>query len=181
MSIDTKRLFDVIRQIKGAPLNQSDVDAVNAVLNPRGDYLATAISLIQQFEGCRLDAYPDPGTGGDPWTIGWGSTGPGIAKGVSWTQAQADARFAEDVARFAQSVNTAIGDATTTDNQRAAMISLAYNIGVTAFRNSTLLRMHCAGNYAGARAQFLRWNQAGGHVMAGLTRRRTAEAELYGR
>ena len=52
--------------------------------------LAHAVSLVKEFEGCRLEAYPDPGSGGDPITIGWGATGPGIRMGVTWTQQQAD-------------------------------------------------------------------------------------------
>src|SRR5687768_15991119 len=59
-----------------------------------------ALALIKEFEGCHkvrsdgmIEAYPDPASGGDPWTIGWGSTGPGIRKGTVWTQEQADTRF----------------------------------------------------------------------------------------
>ena len=53
------------------------------------------LALIQQFEGLRLTAYPDPGTGGDPWTIGIGHTG-GVQEGDTCTQAEADEWFAED-------------------------------------------------------------------------------------
>lgn len=144
-----------------------------------GNALAKAVTLIKEFEGCELEAYPDPGSGGDPWTIGWGATGAGIRKGVTWTQAQADARLMQDVATFANAVNKLLGDASTTDNQRAAMISLAYNIGTGSFGSSTLLRKHKASDYAGAAAEFARWNKASGRVLAGLTRRRAAEAALY--
>jgi lysozyme len=146
-----------------------------------GEYswLPIALSLIKQFEGCRLTAYPDPGTGADPWTIGWGATGPGIRKGVTWTQDEADARLAKDVERFADGVTKAIGDARTTDAQKAAMISMAYNVGVSAFAGSTLLRKHKAGDYSGAADEFEKWNRAAGKVLAGLTRRRQAEAAMY--
>ena len=144
------------------------------------------IKLIQSFEGCArkradgsYDAYPDPGTGGDPWTIGWGSTGPDIARGLVWTQQQCDDRFAEHVAQFAANVETAIGGAATTQHQFDAMVSLAYNIGMGNFSASTLLRKHKAGDFAGAAAQFAVWNKAAGKVLAGLTRRRAAEAALY--
>jgi lysozyme len=145
--------------------------------------LAHAVALIKEFEGCHLDAYPDPGTGGDPWTIGWGSTGPGIRKGVKWTQAQADERLAQDVDRFLTGVFAAINKATVTPSpaELGAMTSLAYNIGLRAFEQSTLLRLYNAGNRAGAAAQFLRWNRAGGKVMRGLTRRREAEKALFER
>lgn len=140
-----------------------------------------ATPLIKQFEGCVLKAYPDPGSGNDPWTIGYGATGPGIAKGVVWTQAQADERLADDVDRFGQQVAGLIRGATTTAGQMAAMVSLAFNVGAENLRRSTLLRKHLEGDYAGAQANFAKWNKASGRVLPGLTRRRAAEAKLYGR
>lgn len=143
-----------------------------------------AVKLMHEFEGCRLTAYPDPGTGGKPWTIGWGSTtdeqGRPIVPGTTWTQERADARFEQDVERFATKVRALLGDAPTTDNQFAALVSLAYNIGIGNIGGSTLLKKHRAGDYAGAQAEFLRWNRAAGKVMKGLTRRREAEAKVYG-
>lgn len=177
-------LFDAIRPF--APDRRflaSHVQVIDALADafglPRsGDgALGTALALTKEFEGCELEAYPDPGTGGDPWTIGWGATGAGIAKGVRWTQAQADARLAEDVAKFMSAVIKAAPVAT--DNQRGAMTSLAYNIGIKAFQDSTLLKLHNAGNYEAAADQFSRWNKAGGRILAGLTRRRAAEEKVY--
>ncbi|UYY59758.1 lysozyme [Sphingomonas sp. S2-65] len=143
-------------------------------------------ALIEQFEGCakRQDdggfaAYPDPGSGGDPWTIGWGSTGADIVPGLVWTQQQCDARLAQDVTRFAARVSAAIGDAPTTQPQFDAMLSFAYNVGVANLESSTLLRLHKAGDYRGAQAQFGHWDRAHGKVMPGLERRRAAEAALY--
>lgn len=140
--------------------------------------LAHAVALIKRWEGCRLDAYPDPGTGGDPWTIGWGSTGPGIRKGVRWTQAQADDRLAQDVERFLKGVRSVV-KRSATDAQLGAMTSLAYNIGASAFAKSTLLRKFNAGDIGGAAAEFLRWNRAGGKVMRGLTNRRADEKRVF--
>jgi lysozyme len=60
------------------------------------------------------------------------------------------------------------------------MVSFAYNVGVGNLQSSTLLKKHKAGDYAGAKAEFAKWNKAAGKVMNGLTRRRTAEAQLYG-
>lgn len=145
----------------------------------KSEALAYAMALIRQFEGCRLEAYPDPGTGGDPWTIGWGSTGPGIVRGVRWTQAQADDRLARDVERFMAGVAGAINARRVRANEIGAMTSLAYNIGLGAFRASTLLRLYNAGDVEGAAAQFPRWNRAGGRVMAGLVRRREAERAVF--
>lgn len=136
------------------------------------------IDLIRRFEGCRLEAYPDPATGGDPWTIGYGATGPGIEPGVVWTQEEADARLAEDVQRFADAVERAL-TVDVSDNEFAAMVSLAFNIGAAAFRKSTLLRLVNDGHFEAAAQQFERWNRAGGRVMAGLTRRRQAERALF--
>jgi lysozyme len=138
-----------------------------------------AIDNIKRFEGCKLTAYPDPGTGGDPWTIGWGSTGEGIKKGVTWTQEQADARLEADVNRFAEGVARLVEGSATTQGQFDACVSLAYNIGLDAFAKSTLLKKHRAGDLAGAAEQFLRWTHAGGRVLKGLERRREAERSLY--
>ena len=146
------------------------------------------INLIQSFEGCArkrpdgsYDAYPDPASGGDPWTIGWGSTGPDIKRGTVWTQQQCDDRFAAHVAEFAAKVEAALGGAATTQHQFDAMVSLAYNIGMGNFAASTLLRKHKAGDHVGAAAQFAVWNKGAGKVLPGLVKRRAAEAALYSR
>ena len=142
--------------------------------------------LIQQFEGCAkrrpdgsFEAYPDPGTGGDPWTIGWGSTGADIRRGTVWTQQQCDERFSEHLAEFANKVSALLGNAPTTQSQFDAMVSFAYNVGVGNLASSTLLRKHKAGDFKGAAAEFARWNKAAGRVLPGLTRRRAAESALY--
>jgi GH24 family phage-related lysozyme (muramidase) len=144
------------------------------------------IKLVQQFEGCakkdsdgRFCAYPDPATGGDPWTIGWGSTGPDIKKGVVWTQQQCDDRFEEHLNQFGASVAKLIGNAPTTQHQFDAMVSFAYNLGAGNLGSSTLLKKHKAGDFKGAAAEFARWNKAAGKVLPGLTKRRAAEAKLY--
>jgi GH24 family phage-related lysozyme (muramidase) len=150
------------------------------------DPSSDCIKLVQQFEGCEkkrgdgsLDAYPDPGSGGDPWTIGWGTTGPDVKRGVTWTQQQCDDRFTQDLNKFAQGVAKVIGDAATTQHQFDAIVSFAYNLGIGNLTKSTLLKMHKAQDYAGAANEFGKWNKAAGKVMKGLTRRRAAEAALY--
>jgi len=135
--------------------------------------------LVKSFEGCVLKAYPDPGSGGDPWTIGVGATGPGISKGVVWTQQQADDRLMADLARFGRGVWNAIGEKETTQNRFDALVSFAFNVGLGNLLSSTLLRKHVSGDYEGAAEQFGRWSKANGKTMKGLTRRRAAEAALY--
>ena len=140
--------------------------------------------LIQGFETCgkamgqgMFAAYlPTPS---DRPTIGWGSTGADIAMGLTWTQAQCDDRFDVDLARFAAGVSAAISGETT-QPQFDAMVSLAYNIGAGAFRTSTLLRLHNAGDVDRAKAEFAVWNKQAGKVLEGLVRRRAAEAAMYG-
>lgn len=140
--------------------------------------LPVALELIKRWEGCRLEAYPDPGTGSDPWTIGWGSTGEGIAPGTVWTQQQADARLERDVRAFMAGVK-ALLKRKATPNQLGAMTSLAYNIGLGAFGGSTLLRKFNAGDLDGAAWQFDRWVYAGGRVMKGLVNRRLDERRVF--
>ena len=147
-----------------------------------------AFALIKRFEGCakrlpdgRLQAYPDPATGRDPWTIGWGSTGPDVRPGVIWSQGQADARMETDAKIMGGKIERYLDGAPTSQHQFDAMVSFSYNLGVANLVGSTLFKKHKAGDYAGAQAEFGRWNKAGGKVMSGLTTRRAAEAALYGR
>jgi GH24 family phage-related lysozyme (muramidase) len=136
------------------------------------------IALMHRWEGCELKAYPDPGSAdGKPWTIGWGATGPGINPGTVWTQAQADARFEQDLAKYAAAVSKAIGAAKTTQEQFDALVSFHYNTG--AIRTATLTKKHVAGDYAGAVKEFARWTKNDGRVMQGLVNRRADEANLY--
>lgn len=150
------------------------------------DPSSDCIKLVQEFEGCEkkrgdgsFDAYPDPGSGGDPWTIGWGTTGPDVKRGVTWTQQQCDDRFTQDLNKFAQGVAKVIGGAATTQHQFDAIVSFAYNVGIGNLTKSTLLKKHKDGDYAAAANEFAKWNKAAGKVMKGLTRRRAAEAVLY--
>lgn len=135
---------------------------------------AEGLALIKDFEGLRLKAYLCPA---NVWTIGYGSTGPHVKQGTTIDGAEAERLLIEDLTRFERAVARACPVAT--DNQFAAMVSLAFNVGERAFTGSTLARLHNARDYAGAAAQFARWNKGGGKVLPGLTRRRAAEAALY--
>lgn len=185
-------LFDAIRLFApGNKFTQAQVDHIDALADMFGypreggamKVSKAGIELIHSFEGFRSEAYVDPGTGGLPITIGFGSTtdeeGRPIKLGTVWSRERAAARFQKDLDRFAAGVLDALDGAPTTQGQFDACVSLAYNVGLANFRGSTLLKLHKAGDYAGARQQFGRWNKAAGRVMAGLTRRRAAEAALY--
>lgn len=145
---------------------------------------SSGVTLIKLFEGCALlrgdglvEAYPDPGTGGDPWTIGWGATGMGIGPGTVWSQAECDARLEADLVRFANEVDRALGDASTSQVQFDALVSFHYNTGAIA--RATLTRRHVEGDFTSAKREFARWTRSGGRVLKGLVRRRAAEAKLY--
>ena len=138
------------------------------------------LDLIKEFEGCRLTSYRCPA---GKWTIGYGTTtgalpGVSVGAGMTITQAQADDYLQRTLAVFWNSIAQGF-TRNPTPNQKSAMLSLAYNIGPGAFLKSTALKRHNAGNNAGA-AEALQWfNKAGGRVLAGLVRRRAAEAALY--
>ncbi|GAA0335273.1 lysozyme [Sphingomonas oligophenolica] len=140
-----------------------------------------ARDLIARFEGRRRQAYPDPATGGDPWTIGVGHTGPEVRKGLIWDDARIDAALDADLKRFDQGVTALLDGAPTTQNEFDALVSFAFNLGLASLARSSLIRRHKAGDFEGAATVFAKWNKARGETMAGLTRRRAAEADLYGR
>ena len=199
--MNRKPLFDHIRHLLGRGLTQREVEALDDALDDAtcpaptqasdetGTIMPARVSaaglhLIKSFEGCaRLrpdglyEAYPDPGSGGAPWTIGWGATGKGIGPGTVWTKEQCDARLSSDVARHAEEVIAALDGAHVTQGQFDALVSFHFNTG--AIRRASLMRMHREGDFASASREFRRWKFAGGRVMRGLVRRRRAEARLY--
>lgn len=132
------------------------------------------LDLIKQFEGLYLKAYRCPA--GVP-TIGYGHTA-GVAMGQAITQQQADDYLRRDVRQFERAVARLVS-VPLTQGQFDALVSFAFNLGEGALAQSTLLRMLNAGDYAGAAAQFDRWNKAGGRVLPGLVRRRAAERALF--
>lgn len=142
----------------------------------------SGIDLIKKFESCRLTAYPDPGTGGAPWTIGHGWTQPVDGKpvrpGMKIDQATADRLLKTGLVSYENDV-LKIVKVKLTQGQFDALVSFAYNVGSRALSTSTLLKKLNAGDYAGAADEFLRWNKAGGKVLNGLTRRREAERALF--
>ncbi|WP_257803370.1 lysozyme [Burkholderia glumae] len=189
------------------------------------DWLTLCRPLSQHFESCYLTAYPDPASplgkalqargiwyrvlggmpipadpalralSGAPWTCGWGSTGPDVREGTTWTQATADARHDANLQAAAALVDRAV-TVVLAPHEKAAMVSIVNNVGPGRARAvgdpgrdgivtlasgapSTLLRMLNAGARLAAADQFLVWNRAGGVVSDGLKRRRAAERELF--
>lgn len=133
--------------------------------------------LIERNEGLRLNAYQDSV---GVWTIGFGDTGPDVVEGLTITREEADQRFSRRLAReFEPAVDRVCEGVPTKQGEFDAMVSLAYNIGTGAFAKSSVARMHRAGNTQAAAEAFALWNKAGGRVLAGLTRRRQEEADLY--
>lgn len=133
--------------------------------------------FIKGFESLELKAYPDPGTGGKPWTIGWGHT-KGVKPGDRITLEQAEAFFSEDLAVCELTVNSSIKRAVT-QNQFDAMVSLAFNIGGPNFAQSTLVKKFNIGDMQGAAAEFPKWRNSAGKVMPGLVKRRAEEREMF--
>lgn len=89
------------------------------------------ISDLKRDEGCRLEAYADPLSGGDPWTIGYGSTGPGIGPGAVWTQAQADDELAKRVGGLISKLQAALPWFVALGEERqSALVNMAYNVGL---------------------------------------------------
>jgi lysozyme len=138
-------------------------------------YSGMGLSLTEQFEGCELTAYQDQV---GVWTIGYGHTGPDVTPGLSITLDQAQALLAQDVAGASVCVNKVIAVQLTQD-EFDALVDFVFNLGAGAFTGSTLVRDLNAGDFTAAAAQFDLWDHAGGAVVAGLLRRRQAEAALF--
>lgn len=140
------------------------------------------IDHIKSSEGLRLEAYPDPGSSnGLPVTIGYGTTrinGQPIKLETKITKAQAELYLKADLEVFADKVRKLI-KVRLNDDQFGALVSFAYNIGIGAFQNSTLLRLLNTGDFKSVPDQLRRWNKNDGKVMKGLTNRREKEIVLW--
>ena len=188
-----KKIFDLLRKISGGSLTQKQVDAADKLIATASDEVvamlgiatdemhvnSSGIDLICNFEGKRLVAYDD---GVGVWTIGFGTTiypnGIKVKKGDVCTEAQAKAYMAHDLKKFELAVNDAV-NISLNQNQFDALVSLAYNIGTNAFKNSTLVKKLNAGDIRGAANQFDVWVKAGGKRMQGLVNRRAKEKALF--
>lgn len=132
--------------------------------------------IIKDAEGLSLKAYPDPGTGGAPWTIGYGHTG-GVGQHDVITEARADELLANDLHHFELAVARLCP--VTTQPQFDALVSFSFNLGENALEGSTLRKLHNEGQYAAAANEFGKWTHANGKELPGLVTRRAAEAKRY--
>lgn len=151
--------------------------------------LAAALKLIKDFEGCHLEAYPDPLSGGDPWTIGYGTTrygdGRPVKRGDKINAIEADLLLRQEVDRIAGKLRATVPHwAEMADQQKCALISFAYNLGTDFYGAkgfetiSTRLREK---DWPGVPDALLLYRNPGTNVEAGLKRRRIAEGDLWGR
>lgn len=130
--------------------------------------------LIKSSEELRLTAYLDDR--GIP-TIGWGHT-LGVHLGMTCTEAQAEQWFLEDMQPVVSVINRIVL-APLTQNQFDALCSLAFNVGIFAFRTSTLVRLLNDRNYAAAANEFVKWDHEGRKEVPGLLNRRKREQALF--
>ena len=130
--------------------------------------------ILKYFEGCKLTAYQDSV---GVWTIGYGHT-KGVYDGMTITQDQAEQMLLSELEEYEGYIENMV-TVPLTQNQFDALVVWVYNLGPTNFRNSTLLKELNSGDYTAAGKEITRWNKAGGKVLAGLVKRREAEAQLF--
>ena len=136
-----------------------------------------ARQLIQSFEGLELRSYPDPGSGGAPWTCCWGHTGPDVQPNQTYTSSDCERLFSSDLARFEQGVEALLPGLP--QHQFCALVSWAFNVGLHAVQASSLRWRIQAGEPSALviEQELPRWNKGASGVLAGLNRRRAAEVE----
>jgi lysozyme len=139
--------------------------------------ISALLPILRTAEGCELQSYLDSA---GVWTIGWGHTGPEVVSGLVWDQATADAALAQDASIHYTELSAAYATLSSLSPARqAALLDFVYNEGIGHFQTSTLRRDLLAGNIADVPTQLMRWDVAGGTVLAGLEARRRAECALW--
>lgn len=132
------------------------------------------INLIKKWEGFRSHAYLCPS---GVWTCGYGTTR-GVTANTIFDEKTAEKFLYQDITSFEVALNSLV-KVPLTQNQYDALLSLMYNIGVGAFKNSTLLKDLNARNYYLAGHEFSRWVYSGNNVLQGLVNRRKDEFSLF--
>ncbi len=138
------------------------------------------IQIIQHFEGLKLRPYKCPA---GLWTVGYGTLiGNGKTLPPEWnrlfTVSECTALLFEELRSKEKGILRYVR-VPLTQNQFDAIVSFVYNLGLGAFQRSTLRRKINRGDFLGASQEFIKWNKAGGKVLAGLTRRRISETALF--
>ena len=135
-------------------------------------------NIIKMYEGFKPFAYVCPA---GVMTIGFGTTrinGEPVKEGMKITTDEANVLLDEDLFKFEEAINNLV-EVELTQNQFDALASFVYNVGIGAFKSSTMLKKLNAEDYEGASKEFPRWNKSNKKVLPGLTRRRNAERELF--
>ena len=149
--------------------------------------LKAGIDLIKKFEGCRLKSYPDPATGGKPYTIGWGSTkdthGKPFGLGATITQAQADTLLEYTIEHeYLPALNKIPHWNEMNENQKGALLSFAYNLGANFYGSSnfnTITKVLKNKEWSKVPDALYLYRNPGSNVEAGLARRRKSEGDLW--
>ncbi|EPN1928649.1 lysozyme [Cronobacter dublinensis] len=136
--------------------------------------LAIAGTMIPELEGVRYEPYQDVA---GVLTVCYGHTGRDIIPGKKYTETECRALLQKDLVPFAQSVDRSV-KVPASEYQKAALITFSYNVGVTAFERSALLRQLNSGNYRAACDGLRQWIYAGGKKWKGLMNRREVEREV---
>lgn len=120
--------------------------------------MTVIISLIDNEEGDELDAYADPITHDEPWTIGRGHTGPGVHKGLTWTQLQSDQARDADIAHAVDGCRVHLSPwfDKLDEVRQAVLISMAFQMGI----NGLMAFVHFLGAVRDGR-----WNAAAGEML----------------
>ena len=180
-------LARILSLFKPRPVTAPQAPAVVKAPRVEGEGPATApavppaaVQIVAEFEGFKATAYLCPA---GVWTIGYGTTrwdnGAPVVRGDGpVTQEAARRMLRRDLDDAARALDRLV-TVPLTEHQRAALISLIYNIGAGAFERSTLRAHLNAGRYVSAAGEFTRWNKGGGAVLPGLVRRRAAEVRLF--
>ena len=175
LTTEQRQAFTDLWRAEGSPA---------AAHTPEPNWLAPALAIISEFEGCRLEAYRCPA---GVWTIGWGSTridGRPVKAGDQIDQTAADEMLRNEVERFAKELLALMPPVAAwlgAGHRVAALISWAYNVGTSAVKDSTLRAriLNQEPPNQVIREELPKWDKAGALPLAGLTRRRAAEVRLF--
>lgn len=137
---------------------------------------ALAVALVGGFEGLRLNAYPDPATGGKPWTICYGSTA-GVKPGDRKNLEECKALLLTELTAYSQGI-LGCTSVPLPDERFVALTSFAYNVGVQAACKSSVVRLINQGKTRQGCDALMKWNKAAGITFPGLTKRRAKERDL---